>query len=87
MHITEYLKTEFIGKQVTILHCTDPAWTNKTGCILDETKKTFIIDIDGQKKRIAKKIATFEINIEGKNIRINGSQIQYRPEERIKKTR
>lgn len=87
MQLKEYLKTEFIGKTVIIRHCTDPSWINKSGIILDETKKTFSISLAGNKKYIAKNIATFEFNIEGKKIIIEGSRIQYRPEDRIKKTR
>jgi ribonuclease P protein subunit POP4 len=87
MQQKEYLKTEYIGLPVTIHQCTDPTWINKTGHIIDETQKTFIIEIKGTKKRIAKKTATFEFIIEGKKIIIEGFRIQYRPEDRIKKTR
>ena len=87
MQLKEYLKTEFIGKTVIIQHCTDPSWINKSGIILDETQKTFSISLAGNKKCIAKNIATFEFNIEGKKIMIEGSRIQYRPEDRIKKAR
>ncbi len=87
MQQKEYLKTEYIGKTVTIQHCSDPSWINKTGRIIDETQKTFIIDIHGTKKCIAKQTATFEITIEGKKITIEGSRILYQPENRIKKTR
>ena len=87
MQQKEYLKTEFIGKTVVIRHCTDPTWINKSGTIIDETKKTFSINLHGTKKCIAKNSATFEFNIEGKKIMIEGSCIQYRPEDRIKKAR
>jgi ribonuclease P protein subunit POP4 len=87
MQQKEYLKTEFIGKTVIIRHCTDPTWINKSGIIIDETQKTFSINLQGTAKRIAKNIATFEFNLEGKKIMIEGSRIQYRPEDRIKKAR
>ena len=55
---------------------------------VDETKNTFIIETDdGKQKKIAKKTAKFEFNIEGKKIIIDGSKIVYRPEDRIKKVR
>ena len=54
---------------------------------MDETKNTFLLEINNQKKRIAKNIASFEFIYEGKKIEINGSKIAFRPEDRIKKVR
>jgi RNase P/RNase MRP subunit p29 len=82
-----FAKDEFIGLQVKIKKCKDPCWIGKTGLILDETKKTFLIEINDQHKMIAKNIATFEFDFEGNKIAIDGSKIAYRPEDRIKKVR
>jgi len=82
-----FAKDEFIGLQVKIKECKDPSWIGKTGLILDETKKTFLIEINDQHKMIAKNIATFEFDFEGNKIAIDGSKIVYRPEDRIKKVR
>ncbi|HEC72664.1 MAG TPA: ribonuclease P protein subunit [Thermoplasmatales archaeon] len=81
-------RDELIGLHVQIRECTDPTWNNVAGKIIDETKNTFIIETDdGKQKKIAKKTAKFEFNIEGKKIIIDGSKIVYRPEDRIKKVR
>ncbi len=80
-------KEEFIGLHVTIKECKDPSWIDKSGLIIDETKNTFLIEIDGQKKMIAKKTAIFEFDYNGKKIKLDGSKIVYRPENRIKKVR
>lgn len=80
-------KEEFIGLYVTIKTCKDPNWIDKSGLIIDETKNTFLIKIDGQEKMIAKKTATFEFDYNDKKITIDGSEIVYRPENRIKKVR
>ena len=80
-------REELIGLRARITDCTDPKWIGKSGLILDETKNTFLIEIDDQKKRIAKSIATFEFEIDGKKIIIEGSKITFRPEDRIKKVR
>jgi RNase P/RNase MRP subunit p29 len=80
-----FAKDEFIGLQVKIKECKDPSWVGKTGLILDETKNTFLIEINDQHKMIAKKIAAFDF--EGNKIAIDGSKIAYRPEDRIKKIR
>ena len=87
MNGRELIKDEFIGLQVKIIKCTDPKWIGKSGLIIDETKNTFTIKVDNQQKLIAKKIATFEFDVEGKRIEIEGSKIAYRPEDRIKKAR
>lgn len=81
-------KDELIGMKVKIKKCTDPRWEGKKGCIVDETKNTFLIEIDNKEKRIAKKTAIFEfINNKDKKISIKGSDIMYKSENRIKKIR
>jgi ribonuclease P protein subunit POP4 len=80
-------KEEFIGCHVTIHDCTDPTWTGRQGIIVDETKHLFLININNTIKKIEKKIAIFQVTLPEKTIRINGSKIIYRPEDRIKKAR
>lgn len=87
MNDTNLRKDELIGKRVTITRCKDPTWVNKSGTIVDETKNTFLIERKNMTKRIAKQIATFEFNYHQKKITVNGKQLTYRPEDRIKKTR
>ena len=81
------IRDELIGLPVTICRCTDPTWLNKSGVIVDETKNTFLIEVNGTIKRIAKNIATFEFQVNEEKIRIDGKDIMYRPEDRIKKAR
>ena len=81
------LKNEFIGLSVTILECTDPTWKGKTGQIIDETKNTFLIEIEKKKKIIEKKNDKFEFIKNGEKKSINGEKIVFRPEDRIKKIR
>ncbi len=80
-------RDELIGLHVKIKDCKDPSWAEKSGTIIDETKNTFLLEIDDKKKKIAKNIASFEFEYKGKRITINGSKITYRPEDRIKKVR
>jgi len=80
-------KEELIGLQVKIKECKDPSWIGKSGIIIDETKNTFLLEIDDQKKKIAKNIASFEFKFEGRKITIDGSKIAFKPEDRIKKVR
>ncbi len=78
---------ELIGRTVTIIECTDPSWVNQKGLIIDETKNTFLIEIQNKQKRIAKNTATFAFDYHGKKTIVKGSRLMYRSEERIKKTR
>ena len=80
-------RDELIGLQVKIKECKDPSWIGKSGLIIDETKNTFIIEVDDQKKTIAKNIAIFELEHDGKKVTLDGSKITYKPEDRIKKVR
>ena len=87
MHEKKLGKEELIGLHVKIKDCTDPTWKGKKGIIIDETKNTFTIETNEQKKMIAKKTATFEFVIDDEKITLEGSKIMYRPEDRIKKVR
>jgi ribonuclease P protein subunit POP4 len=80
-------KDEFIGLHVKIVDCSDPSWKGQSGLIVDETKNTFLIEIEDKQKMIVKKTAIFKFDIDGKKITIDGSKIMYRPEDRIKKVR
>jgi ribonuclease P protein subunit POP4 len=80
-------REELIGLRVKILECTDPTWIGQSGLILDETKNTFLIEIENKKKKIAKKTAKFEFILNGEKINIIGEKIIFRPEDRIKKIR
>jgi ribonuclease P protein subunit POP4 len=81
------IKGELIGKSVRIKESRDPSWLGVSGIVVDETKNTFTIEVDGKEKVIAKEIATFEFDIDDRKITIEGTRLNYRPEERIKKAR
>ena len=84
---TLLVKGELIGKKVKIVKCTDPSWIGREGKIVDETKNTFKIEINGKEKVIAKDTAVFEFTIGDNVYYIDGLRLRYRPEERIKKAR
>jgi len=80
-------REELIGMHVKITKCDDPSWIGRSGLIINETKNTFLIEIKGQQKMIAKNTASFEFDYDGKKITIDGKKITHRPENRIKKVR
>lgn len=80
-------REELIGRCVTIRECTDPTLADKSGLIIDETKNTFLIEIENKEKKVGKNIAKFEFEQDGKKIVLNGSKLIFKPEDRIKKVR
>ena len=87
MESHDIVKDELIGRHVTIITCTDPTWINRSGIVVDETKNTFLIELDDSEKKIAKETATFAFDYNGKITIIEGKRLVNRPEDRIKKTR
>ncbi|MBC7128679.1 MAG: ribonuclease P protein subunit [Thermoplasmatales archaeon] len=77
----KFLKSEFIGLPVKIVECTDKSLEKVEGKIIDETKNMFVIETKNGIKKVAKRIAKFEI---GGNI-IDGEKIAYAPHERIRR--
>ena len=87
MHTIPLVKDELIGKTVTVTQCSDPTWNDTNGVIIDETKKTLVIETAGRRRRIAKNSATFVIHQNHEQVPVHGSQLLFRPEDRIKKAR
>ena len=86
MDVAKFAKEEFIGLNVCITNSNDPSWIGKKGLVIDETKNTFKIKINGINKTIAKKNSQFMFEYNGMNINLDGLKINYKPEDRIKKT-
>ena len=87
MKIKSITRDELIGQQVLVSKCSDPTWIDISGVIVDETKHTFLIETKEKVKRIAKEIATFSFDMLGTSKHVHGSNLRYRPEERVKKAR
>lgn len=77
------MRGEFIGRQVAVKSCAYPL----SGVVVDETKNTFTIESAGTVKMVPKRGCEFEFTYNGEQITIRGSEIQHRPEDRIKKVR
>lgn len=80
-------RSELIGETVRIKSSVDPSWNNRIVKIVDETKKTFLLKEKDVLKKIAKNIAYFEFKDKSNKYLIKGSEIMFRPEDRIKKIR
>lgn len=76
---------EFIGLKIKIIDSENISLKNKTGTIVDETKNTFVILCDKERKTLLKSQIKFEFTFKGITYIIDGKKICFRPEERIKK--
>lgn len=66
---------------------THPGYVGMKGCVVDETKRMLVIDVDGGKKRLPKCACVFEFIVGGGRERVRGTEIEFRPEDRIKRVK
>ncbi|MDH4123611.1 MAG: ribonuclease P protein subunit [Thermoplasmata archaeon] len=78
---------ELIGLKVEILSSTDPNHAGLAGRVVDETKRMLIIEVDGIEKKVAKKNCIFEFENGATKQRVKGSEIEFRPEDRVKRVK
>lgn len=74
-----------IGLEVEITEAVCKGYIGLKGRIIDETKKTFLLEND-RTRRVPKKDVKFRfITSDGRRIEVCGSMLMHRPEDRIKK--
>lgn len=79
-------KTEFIGSEIEVMESMNKVLKGIKGIIIDETKNMITIRTQDKKaKRLIKKDIIFTICNKGEKYIIKGSEITFRPEERIKR--
>ncbi len=79
-------KHELIGLRVQVLRATDPGQVRMSGRVVDETRNLLVIEAGGVEKRIPKQGARFRFEVQG-GIEVEGDDIRFRPEDRVKKAR
>lgn len=78
-----FCRQEFIGMDALVASSGHPGYLGISGKVVDETRGTIHIDTDSGVKIIPKSGNAFQIN--GREI--DGRDIMFRPEDRIKKIR
>ena len=78
-----FLRHEFIGTRIRVAESAHPPYMGMEGRVVDETMHTFRVRTDSDIRMIPKAGNTFLLD--GK--KVNGRQIMFRPEDRIKKIR
>ena len=76
---------ELIGRKIEVLKSVRRELVGVKGTIVDETLNLFTVDVHGKEKKIPKKLCVFRIGIDNSYRDVDGRDIEYRPEDRIKK--
>lgn len=75
-----------IGRSVCVVRSTDPTVKGLQGRVLDETMKTLVIaGPDGSRVRVQKANNSFQFDLDGQKVTIEGDKFVFRPQDRIKK--
>lgn len=78
-------KHELIGLRMKVVKAKNSRNLDISGKIVDETKKTLLVETNGIFKRLFKEQIVAEIALPKNKIRIEGSLLLGRPWERLKK--
>jgi ribonuclease P protein subunit POP4 len=84
MTATPQVCGELIGLPVSIVRADNPALNSISGVVVDETKHFLTVDTPNGRKRVPKSGAVFRFTVNGKDVDIDGRDIEVAPEERIK---
>ncbi|MCW4052127.1 MAG: ribonuclease P protein subunit [Candidatus Bathyarchaeota archaeon] len=77
---------EFIGLEASVTKSPNLHSMHITGVVVDETRKTFVIQQDRKRKTVMKNQTLFHFTLPDKTtVKIDGKILLGRPEERLKK--
>ena len=79
--MTQMINLPWLSRKLEVTDSTDPPLIGISGVVMDETKRTIIIQTSNKEITMAKDTIRFTIEEE----KINGSNVGQRPEERIGK--
>ena len=79
--MTQMINLPWLSRNLEVIDSTDPTLIGVAGVVMDETKRTIIIQTSNNEITMAKDTIRFTIEEE----EINGSKVGQRPEERIGK--
>ena len=82
------LAHELIGLNVFVKDCSDPTLSSLRGSVVDETRNTLKLKVDGKIKMVSKGVATFIFTLpDGLEVGLEGWRLVGRPEERVARLR
>jgi len=82
----DIIRYEFIGTEAKVVKSTNPYSVGIKGKVLDETRNTFTILHNGERKMVIKETSVFHFKFpDGTVVEIDGKLLVGRPEDRLKK--
>lgn len=78
---------EFTGSHISVTAHSNPHYIRIKGSVVEETSRTFRIDVDGKIKTVPKTTGKFTISSSRFELKVRGNSILMRPEERLKDLR
>jgi ribonuclease P protein subunit POP4 len=79
------LRHELIGLNVKVVRDHNPCNVSLSGKVIDESRNTLVIRQGEQEKRIAKQNASFLFSLSEGDVKVDGSALVGRPEDRVKR--
>lgn len=76
---------EWVGREVVVGGSPNRAEIGLNGEVVDETLNTFTLKTEKSLKTVAKRNRIFQVEFMGKNMRVSGNYLCFRPEDRIKR--
>lgn len=83
----ELRRHELIGLNVEIVSSTHPGYVGLQGRVVDETRRMLVIESDGTERKVPKASCVFEFDDMGRKERVRGSEIEFKPEDRVKRVK
>lgn len=86
INLKDVLRYELIGTEVEVIEAGNKSLVGVKGKVVDETRNTLHIEIEGKIKKVLKEQVKLRIKFNSGTIECEGSLLIGRPEDRIKKT-
>ena len=80
-------RSELIGLEASVAASNDPGLLSIEGTVVDETRGTLTIRTGERRRMVGKTGNTFRFTVGGRAVLLEGSDLAYRPEDRIKKAK
>ena len=79
----EIYNDNWLGRTLSVIDATDVSLIDRQGVVIDETKKTILIQEDGKLVRLGK--SSIKFTISDSSVVIDGTKVGQRPENRTHK--
>ncbi len=83
----DILKHELIGLECVVSDSTDPFLIGWEGTVVDETRNMLILRKERRERKIPKENTILHFSLGGQKVKVLGSALVGRPEDRIKRSR